>query len=136
VAAGDPAPAVRVRERRGCGHAPAGVVVVVLLRPGGSPPTDIGVYRIPGVGGDAFTFRYHVVPLWRLDARQMRAELGLEGAPFCAAMHGADEAFIRARSGCSFTRCSRRARSRSPPTCARIDGEADVARLEAWLERP
>jgi hypothetical protein len=36
------------------------------------------------------------VPLWQLDAREMRAELGLEGAPFCAAMHGADEAFVRA----------------------------------------
>jgi hypothetical protein len=53
------------------------------------------VYRIPGIGGDAFVFRYHVVPLWRLDARQMREELGLEGAPFCAAMRGADEAFVR-----------------------------------------
>jgi hypothetical protein len=69
--------------------------VVVLLRPGGRPPRGTGVYRIPGVGGDAFVFRYHVVPLWRLDAWRMRAELGLQGAPFCAAMHGADEAFVR-----------------------------------------
>ena len=53
------------------------------------------MYRIPGVGGDAFVFRYHVVPLWRLDARRMRAQLGLQGAPFCAAMRGADEGFVR-----------------------------------------
>jgi hypothetical protein len=69
--------------------------VVVLLRPGGRPPAGTGVYRIPGIGGDAFVFRYHVVPLWRLDARRMRKQLGLEGAPFCAAMRGADEAFVR-----------------------------------------
>ena len=69
--------------------------VVVLLRPGGRPPGGTGVYRIPGIGGDAFVFRYHVVPLWRLDARRMRKQLGLEGAPFCAAMRGADEAFVR-----------------------------------------
>jgi len=69
--------------------------VVVLLRPGGRPPRGTGVYRIPGVGGDAFVFRYHVVPLWQLDARRMRARLGLEAAPFCAAMRGADEEFVR-----------------------------------------
>lgn len=69
--------------------------VVVLLRPGGRPPGATGVYRVPGVGGDAVVFRYHVVPLWRLDARRMRKQLGLEGAPFCAAMHGANEAFVR-----------------------------------------
>ena len=68
---------------------------VVLLRPGGRPPRGTGVYRIPGVGGDAVVYRYHVVPLWRLDARRMRAQLGLRGAPFCAAMRGADEAFVR-----------------------------------------
>jgi len=69
--------------------------VVVLLRPGGQPPRGTGVYRIPGVEDDAFVFRYHVVPLWQLDARRMREELGLEAAPFCAAMHGADEGFVR-----------------------------------------
>ena len=69
--------------------------VVVLLRPGGSPPSGTGEYRIRGIGGDAFVFRYHVVPLWRLDARSMRAKLGLRGAPFCVAMRGADEAFVR-----------------------------------------
>jgi hypothetical protein len=69
--------------------------VVVLLRPGGRPPRGTGVYRIPGVGGDAFVFRYHVVPLWQLDAQRMRRQLGLQGAPFCAAMRGADEAFVR-----------------------------------------
>jgi hypothetical protein len=69
--------------------------VVVLLRPGGRPPQGTGVYRVRGVGGDAFVFRYHVVPLWRLDARRMRTQLGLQGAPFCAAMQGADEAFVR-----------------------------------------
>lgn len=70
--------------------------VVVLLRPGGRPPRGTGVHRIPGVGGDAFVFRYHVVPLWKLDAHRMRRQLGLEGAPFCAAMKGADEEFVRA----------------------------------------
>jgi hypothetical protein len=69
--------------------------VVVLLRPGGRPPRGTGVYRIGGVGGDAFVFRYHVVPLWQLDARRMRKQLGLAGAPFCAAMRGADEKFVR-----------------------------------------
>ncbi len=69
--------------------------VVLLLRPGGRPPRGTGVYRIRGIGGDAFTFRYHVVPLWQLDARRMRAQLGLQGAPFCAAMRGADEEFVR-----------------------------------------
>src|SRR5690606_34500938 len=43
--------------------------VVILLRPGGRPPHRGGVLRLPGIGGDAFVFRYHVVPLWRLDAR-------------------------------------------------------------------
>lgn len=69
--------------------------IVVLLRPGGRPPRGTGVYRVPDIGGDAFVFRYHVVPLWRLDARRMRAQLGLQGAPFCVAMRGADEAFVR-----------------------------------------
>jgi hypothetical protein len=69
--------------------------VVVLLRPGGRPPENTGVYRISGADGDAFVFRYQVVPLWQLDARQMQAQLGPAGAPFCAAMRGADEAFIR-----------------------------------------
>ena len=69
--------------------------VVVLLRSGGRPPSGVGEYRIPGIDGDAFVFRYHVVPLWQLDARVMREQLGLEGAPFYVAMQGADEEFIR-----------------------------------------
>jgi hypothetical protein len=69
--------------------------IVVLLRPGGRPPVGTGVYRIPGADGDAFVFRYQVVPLWGLDAREMRAQLGLEGAPFCVAMRGADARFVR-----------------------------------------
>jgi len=69
--------------------------VVVLLRPGGRPPEGTGVYQVPGADGDAFVFRYQVVPLWQLDARQMQAQLGTAAAPFCAAMQGADEAFIR-----------------------------------------
>jgi hypothetical protein len=69
--------------------------VVLLLRRGGDPPQGTGVYRIRGVGGDAFVFRYHVVPLWHFDARRMRDELGLRGTPFCVAMRGADEAFVR-----------------------------------------
>ena len=73
--------------------------VLVLLRPGGRPPARTGVYRIPGGGGDAFVFRYHVVPLWRMDARRMREQLGLAGAPFCAAMRGADEAFVQELAG-------------------------------------
>jgi hypothetical protein len=40
-------------------------------------------------------FRYHVVLLWQLDARAMLGQLGLRGAPFCVAMHGADEALVR-----------------------------------------
>lgn len=69
--------------------------VLVLLRPGGRPPRGTGVYRIPGAGGDAFVFRYRVVSLWQLDARHMRSQLGLEGAPFCVAMRGADEDLVR-----------------------------------------
>jgi predicted transposase YdaD len=69
--------------------------VVVLLRPDGQPPRGTGVYRIPCADGDAIVYHYHVVPLWRLDARRMRAELGLEGAPFCVAMRGADETFVQ-----------------------------------------
>ena len=69
--------------------------VVVLLRPGGRPPAGTGVYRIPGIGGDVLQFRYQVVPLWRLDAHDMRKQLGLQGAPFCVAMRGADEIFVR-----------------------------------------
>ena len=53
------------------------------------------MHRVPDISGDAFVFRYHVVPLWRLDARRMRAQLGLQGAPFCVAMQGADEGFVR-----------------------------------------
>jgi hypothetical protein len=70
--------------------------VLVLVRRGEPPPQGIGVYRVPGIEGDAVVFRYHVVPLWQLDARQMKAELGLSGAPFCAAMRGADEKFVSA----------------------------------------
>jgi hypothetical protein len=69
--------------------------IVVLLRPGGSPPREMGMFRIPGIGVDTIVFRYHVVPLWQLDARHMRAQLGLEGTPFCIAMRGADEELVR-----------------------------------------
>ena len=69
--------------------------VVVLLRPGGDPPEQIGVHRIPDIEGDTFIFRYRVVPLWSLDATQMLTQLGLQSAPYCVAMHGADEAFVR-----------------------------------------
>lgn len=69
--------------------------IVILLKPGGRPPAGTGVHRIPGVSGDTFVFHYHVVPLWRLDARRMRGQLGLAGAPFCVAMHGADEELVR-----------------------------------------
>jgi predicted transposase YdaD len=72
--------------------------IVVLLRPGGKPPEDVGVYRIPGIEGDSFTYRYHVVPLWRLDAREALAKLGLSSAPFCAAMQGADDKFLHTMS--------------------------------------
>jgi hypothetical protein len=53
------------------------------------------VHRIPGVSGNTFVFRYRVVSLWQLDARRMRARLGPQGAPFCVAMRGADEDFVR-----------------------------------------
>lgn len=69
--------------------------LVVLLRPGGRPPDRVGVHRIPGLDGDAFVFRYSVVPLWQLDARSMLAELGLEASPFCIAMRGVDRAFVQ-----------------------------------------
>jgi hypothetical protein len=71
------------------------VSIAVLLRPGGRPPRGEGMYRIPGMGRDAFVFRYRVLPLWRLEARQMRRQLGIVGAPFCAAMRGADETYVR-----------------------------------------
>jgi hypothetical protein len=73
--------------------------IVVLLRPGGRPPRGAGVFRIPGIGADTFVFRYHVVPLWQLDARHMRSQLGLEAAPFYVAMRGADEEFVRSLAG-------------------------------------
>jgi hypothetical protein len=69
--------------------------IVVLLRPGGRPPLGTGVYRVPDIAGDAFVFRYHVVPLWQLDAQRMRTQLGIQGVPFCVAMRGADESFVR-----------------------------------------
>ena len=69
--------------------------IVILLRPGGSPPREMGELRIPGIRSDTIVFRYHVVPLWQLDARDMRVQLGLEGAPFCIAMRGADEELVR-----------------------------------------
>ncbi len=69
--------------------------IVVLLKRGGRPPDRTGVYRIPGVSGSAFVFRYHVVSLWQLDARQMRERLGSLGAPLCVAMRGADEELVR-----------------------------------------
>jgi len=68
---------------------------VVLFKRGKRPPRDAGVYRIPGADGEAFVFRYQVVQLWQLDARQMRAYLGPAGAPFCVAMSGADEELVR-----------------------------------------
>jgi hypothetical protein len=69
--------------------------IVILLKSGGSPPRGTGIYRISGISGNAFVFRYHVVSLWQLDARQMWAKLGPTGAPFCVAMRGADEDFVR-----------------------------------------
>lgn len=69
--------------------------IVILLRPGGSPPDEVGIYRIRGIGSDTIVFRYHVVPLWQLDARSLRSRIGIEGAPFCVAMHGADEVLVR-----------------------------------------
>jgi hypothetical protein len=69
--------------------------IIVLLRRGGRPPCGTGVHRIPGVTGNTFVFRYRVVSLWQLDARRMRARLGPQGAPFCVAMRGADEDFVR-----------------------------------------
>lgn len=69
--------------------------VVILLRRGRRPPHGTGMYPVPGVSGNAFVFRYHVVSLWQFDARQMRARLGPLGAPFCVAMRGADEEFVR-----------------------------------------
>jgi hypothetical protein len=68
---------------------------VVLFKRGKRPPRGAGVYRIPGADGDAFVFRYQVVQLWQLDARQMRAHLGPAGAPFCVAMSGADQELVR-----------------------------------------
>lgn len=68
--------------------------VVVLLRSGGRPPLH-GIYRVPGIEDDAVVFRYRVVPLWQLDAQTMSSQLGPSGAPFCVAMHGANEAFAR-----------------------------------------
>ncbi len=69
--------------------------IVVLLWRGGRPPRGTGVYRIPGVSGNAFVFRYHVMSLWQLDAREMRPRLGPLGAPFCVAMRGADAELVR-----------------------------------------
>jgi hypothetical protein len=66
----------------------------VLLRPGGGPPGSPAHYRIRGPDHDAFIYRYRVVPLWQLDARQKLAEIGLRCSPFCLAMRGADEAFL------------------------------------------
>jgi len=176
--------------------------IVLLLRRGGRPPRVTGVYRIRGISGNAFIFRYHVVPLWQLDARQMRARLGPAGAPFCVAMSGADEELVRSlaaevRTTKSLTQRERKATMRllylvtavilgdetaerifhmewisqdpniqalvrrwedkgrdkgrveearsilyrvlglrslpiTPDVRARIDGEADIARLEAW----
>jgi hypothetical protein len=73
--------------------------MVLLLERGGKPPLDTGVYRIPDIDGDTFVFRYHVVPLWQLEARSMRSQLGPRGAPFCIAMRGCDEAFVRLLAG-------------------------------------
>jgi hypothetical protein len=68
--------------------------ILLLLRPGGDPPIGTGVYRIPGIIGDTFVFRYHIVPLWQLDAREQHAQLGLVAAPFIVAMRDADDAFL------------------------------------------
>ena len=68
--------------------------IVLLLERGGTPPQGTGMFRVPDVEGDAFVFRYHVLPLWQLDARLMREQLGLEAGPFCVAMQGADEPFV------------------------------------------
>jgi hypothetical protein len=35
--------------------------VVVLFQPGGRPRQGTSVYRVPGIDGDTFVFRYHVV---------------------------------------------------------------------------
>jgi len=68
--------------------------ILLLLERGGTPPQGTGIFRVPDVEGDAFVFRYHVLPLWQLDARLMRQQLGIEAGPFCVAMQGADEPFV------------------------------------------
>jgi hypothetical protein len=73
--------------------------IVVLLKRGGQPPRGTGVHRIPDIDGTTFVFRYHVVPLWQLEAREMKSQLGLTGAPFCVAMHGADEELVQELAG-------------------------------------
>ena len=92
--------------------------IVVLLRPGGRPPRGIGVYRIPGVSGNSFVFRYHVVSLWQLDARRMRARLGPLGAPFCVAMRGADEELVRSLA--AEVKTSKRLRKRDRETTMQL----------------
>jgi hypothetical protein len=173
---------------------------VVLLRPGGGPPDSPADFRLRGPDDDAFVYRYRVVPLWQLDARQKLAEIGLTCSPFCLAMRGADEAFLitvaerlvadrsltdadrehtfellfsvtsaifgddiawrvfhmesiiqdpnvqrffkrlkeeGAREGTRahlFKLLAKRFFEVTPNVRARIDGEADVARLESWVE--
>ncbi|HEY0480374.1 MAG TPA: hypothetical protein VGD37_22800, partial [Kofleriaceae bacterium] len=132
--------------------------VVVLLRPGGQPPRDTGLYRVRNVGGDAVVFRYHVVPLWLYivsaailgidtarrifhvesiiqdpNVQELIAEWEnkgrAEGRAEGRTEGRADEArrlLLKVLAARSFPV--------SPDVRARIDGEADVARLEAWLE--
>jgi hypothetical protein len=71
------------------------VSVVVLLRPGGNPPRSPATYTLSALGHDLHVMRYFVVPLWSLNAKEMRKRLPPEGTPFCVAMKGADPDFIR-----------------------------------------
>lgn len=73
--------------------------LVILLKRGGHPPSGTGVHQIPGIDGITFVFRYHVLPLWQLEAREMQSRLELTGKPFCVAMHGADEELVRELAG-------------------------------------
>jgi len=71
------------------------VSVVLLLRRGGKPPASPATYRLRALGHDTHVLRYHVLPLWQLDARKMRERLPPDGWAFCVAMRGSSRAFVR-----------------------------------------
>lgn len=68
----------RVFDYASAAHSKTGlpvISVVLLLKRGGKPPRSPAAYRVRALGADLLVLRYHIVPLYELDARAMKRRL-------------------------------------------------------------